>query len=409
MAGERREREGEGRSSRVYAPITEQDVPAVMRLVHHAFASSPESEEQWLRPAGLDNFRGVRESERGQLSSCLLRIPMGQCFGGRSVPMLGIAAVAVGPESRGRGTARHMMGEAMREAREDGFALSALYASTQGLYRQVGYEQAGYRCLTRIMPHRIDVRAREPEVRALTAHDDQAMGACYARYAQAFSGMLDRCPYIWRRVRELREKRYHGFCVADAEGGIEGYLFLLQSRTGTSAEIEIEVSDVAFTTSRAGVRLLGFLADFSTTTKQITLAGGPLHPLLSLMASHHYEIARKEVWMLRVVDVARALTERGYARHVKATIQLNVHDPIVKENDGSWTLHVEHGRGTVKKESAVRPAITCEVRGLAAVYSGLYTASQAGILGWVEGERGALESADAIFGGFGTPWMADFF
>lgn len=394
-------------SERVYGPASEDDVPSLVRLIHHAFASTPDAEEKWIRPSGIDNFRGVRERTHGPLSSCLLRINMGQFFGGRSVPMLGIAAVAVSPESRGRGTARWMMAESMREARDNGFALSSLYASTQGLYRQVGFEQAGHRCTTKLLPHRIDVRTREPEVRPLTAYDDHAMAECYAKYARTFPGMLDRCPYIWRRVREFRDKKFNGFGIQGADGSIEGYVFLLQNRSDSG--IDIDVSDIAFTTARAGRRLLGFLADFSTTTKSIIINGAPLHPILSLMTSHHHEITRSEVWMLRITDLAKALTERGYPRHITATIQLNIHDPIVRENDGSWTLHVEHGRAEVKKEAAMRPAITCEIGALASLYSGFYTATQAALLGWVEGEHGALEAADAIFGGYGSPWMTDFF
>ncbi len=392
-------------SSRAFGPVGEHDVPTLVRLIHHA--STSDSEEKWIRPSGLDNFRGVREGERGALSACLLRIEMGQFFGGQSVPMLGIAAVAVSPESRGHGTARWMMGEAVREARENGFALSALYASTQGLYRQVGFEQAGYRHTVKLLPHRIDVRTREPIVRPLTAYDDQPMAACYATFARAFPGMLDRCPYIWRRVRELRDKKFHGFGIEGGDGTIEGYVFLIQNRTADG--IEIDVSDVAFTSARAGRRLLGFLADFSTTTKEIVLSGGPLHPMLSLMHSHHHTISKGEVWMLRITDLARALALRGYPRHVTGTIQINVHDPTVRENDGSWTLHVEHGRAEVKKEAAMRPAITCGIGALASLYSGFYTATQGALLGWVEGEPGALESADAIFGGGGVPWMGDYF
>jgi predicted acetyltransferase len=393
--------------SRVYVSIQESDVPTLVRLVHHAFATTPEAEEKWIRPSGLENFRGMRESPHGPLAACLLRIPMGQRFGGKTVSMAGIAAVAVAPEQRGRGTARLMMEQAMQEARADGFSLSALYASTQGLYRQAGYEQAGYRCLTKLQPHRIDIRVREPDVRQLTAHDDHAVEECYRRFASSFSGMLERGPYIWRRLREFRDKKYHGFGIDSPDGGLAGYVLLNQSRVPDG--IELDVSDLAFLSPGAGRRLLGFLADFSTTTKDIALPGPPLHPVISLMNSHHHTLGKTEIWMLRITDLPRALAERGYPRQVSATIQLNVHDPVVRENEGSWTLHVEHGRAEVKKEATVRPAISCSVGALASLYSGLYTATQAAVLGWIEGEHAALEAADAIFGGFGTPWMTDFF
>jgi predicted acetyltransferase len=392
----------------VYGPAREADVPALVRLIHHAFASTPEVEAQWIRP-WFENFRCVRDREGAAPSSCLLRIPMGQYFGGKPVSMLGIAGVAVAPEARGKGTARWMMSRAMEEAREDGFALSALYASTQGLYRQVGYEQGGYRCVTKVLPHRIDVRAREPEVRHLTVEDDAKVRECYGRFAPRFSGMLVRGEYCWKRTREFRDKSFHGFGIDGPNGTLDGYVFLVQSRDADPLAIDIQVSDLVFTTATAGRRLLGFLADFSTTTKSIAFAGAPMHPALSLLTSHHDEISKREVWMLRITDLAKALTERGYSRAVTAAIRLNVHDPVVRANDGSWTLSVEHARAAVSREAMARPALTTTINGLAAVYSGMYTATQAAGLGWMEGEKGALEAADAVFGGGGVPWMGDFF
>src|ERR1043166_7061219 len=102
-------------ATRVYGPIGESDVATIVRLYHHAFASTPDAEQKWIRPAGLENFRGVRESEKQHPCACLLRIPMGQYFGGRRVSILGIAGVATAPEARGQGLGKWMMGRAMAE------------------------------------------------------------------------------------------------------------------------------------------------------------------------------------------------------------------------------------------------------------------------------------------------------
>ena len=47
----------------------------------------------WLEAAGLDNIRVLEAS--GTLGAMLIVIPMGQWFGGRSLPMAGIAGVTV--------------------------------------------------------------------------------------------------------------------------------------------------------------------------------------------------------------------------------------------------------------------------------------------------------------------------
>lgn len=396
-----------------YAPFMqwgEPALPALSRLIHHAFASPLDGAAKWLKDdAGLDNIRCVSvAAPHKPPAACLIRIPMGQYFGGRAVPMLGIAGVAVAPESRGKGLARYMMESLIKEAHADDFPLSSLYASTQGLYRQVGYEQGGHRHLMKIAPHRIDTRDTDPPVRPLADRDIAAVHDCYSAFAARFGGMLDRGPYVWNRVRSWREKVYSGFAIDAPGGGLEGYLYLTQVRGTTSGDSEIQLSDFVFLTPRAGRRLLSFLADFATTTLSVQFAGSPLHPALSLLNTHDYTSAGHHIWMLRIVNVETALVQRGYPQHVSAAVQLNIRDPIAKSNDGAWTLSVEHGRATVRKESAVRPAATCSINALAAIYSGLYTASQAVLLGWMEGDPAAIAAIDAVFMS-STPWMPDFF
>src|SRR5262245_8366746 len=113
----------------VYGMMDASDLPAVTRLIVHAFAGTPAGTQAWLKFAGQEHVRVVREDGNREPRACLLRVPMGQYFGGRPVSMLGIAGVAVAPEARGRGLAKRMMQEAVIEAARDGFALSALYPS----------------------------------------------------------------------------------------------------------------------------------------------------------------------------------------------------------------------------------------------------------------------------------------
>lgn len=401
-------------TARGYTVAQELDLPALATSVHFAFGGTIEGSEKWLRGAGLDQSRVVRTRTGGAvgpLVASLLRIPMGQHFGGRTVPMLGIAGVTVMPEARGQGHAKWMMSRLVNEAREDGFPLSTLYASTQGLYRSVGYEQAGHKVVTRIDVQRIDARAEAnaPAIRALGDRDEGAIRDCYAAYSSHFSGTLDRGQYIWSRTRENRDLKYDGFGVFDSANTLVGYVFLNQSRSLGATSGEIAISDIAFSTPAAGRKLLAFLADFGTMFSEATIQGAPLHPLVSLMNSRGFSLESYEAWMLRICDVKKALEARGYPAHAKATAELRVHDDAVPENTGSWTIHVEHGRAEVRKESAMHPALALDIRALAPLYTGLYTARQLRAIGWAEGDNGAVAAADSIFGGFGTPWMCDFF
>ncbi|MCZ7632494.1 MAG: GNAT family N-acetyltransferase [Phycisphaerales bacterium] len=390
------------------APATQPDIDAVVRATSLAFAGAPDATEAWLRAAGLDNVRVLRDA--GRPAASLVRVPMGQFFGGRSVPMLGIAAVAVPPERRGGGgLARRLMIAALREAHADGFALSTLYASTQAFYRQVGYEQAGLLFRTTLPLRTIGVRDRSLPVRPLDAGDERAVRECYNSFASRFNGTLDRGPYCWTRTRELRGDRYAGFGVVapDAPGRLDGYVFFAQRRKPDSGRHDVAVSDIAFTNARAGKRLLGLLADLATVGDDAAFHGPPLHPLLTLMDQQFHTSAFVDVWMLRIVRVREALEARGYPAHADATLTLDVSDDLTPDNAGPWTLRVRDGRASVERATGMR-TLRLSIRGLAAMYAGLYSASQTVALGLAEGDAGALAAADAIFA-TNTPWMSDRF
>lgn len=392
-----------------FGPIADADVPHLARILHHAFASTPESCEKWMRDAGLEHFRAACAAQDGPISASLLRIPMGQFFLGKSVKMLGIAGVGVAPEARGAGIARRMMADALVEAASEGWALSGLYASTQALYRQVGYEQAGYQFRVRIPVHRIDVRPKEPQVRPLTPDHDADVRACYRAFATCFTGPLDRGPYVWKRTRTWRDTVYAGFGVFNGND-LEGYVYLAQ-RPGAHpyGKHDVVVSDIAFTTPRAARRLLGFLADFATMGDDVVLQAGPLHPLMSLMHAHTFTMEKQEYWMLRIVDLPSALSQRGYHPSARGVVQLDIQDEIIHSNRGSWTISVERGHADIKKENQVRPTVRATTQALVPLYSGLYTARQLRLMGWIEGDDAAIDAADGVFMGAGTPWMGDFF
>lgn len=394
------------RNSIAYERVNpETDLAPVTRLLIHAFAGTPEGLQEWLKLAGTENLRVVRSSPGAPPDACLLRIEMGQYFGGRSVRMLGIAGVAVGPEARGRGLARSMMSRAVQEAAADGFALSALYPSTQSLYRQTGYEQAGHRLLVHVPLAAIDVRERGGAIQVLGENDWDEVKAAYRAYAPRFNGMLDRGPYIWSRIPKSRDVVYNGFAVRGPGGAIDGYLFMNQKRR-PDARQEITLSDFAFSTPEAGRRLLGFLADFSTMGDEVIFPAGPSHPALMLLAQQKYRMEFNYYWMLRIVDVRQAFEQRGYAPGISAELHLDIVDDLIPANTGRLVVRVHEGRAAV--EPGGRGDLKADIRGLAPLYTGHLSAIGLAVAGLASGPEAVLRTADSVFGA-GTPWMTDFF
>jgi predicted acetyltransferase len=381
----------------------EKELPELARLVSHAFAGPLEGSSEWLRAAGLQHVRVLHDGGRPVAS--LLRVPMAQYFGQRSVPMMGVAGVAVAPEARGRGHARRIMQSALLEMHEEGWPISCLYASTQSLYRQVGYEQAGHRFMIRIPLSQIDVRERSAAVAPLDDGNAAEVEACYRDFACAQQGWLDRGDYCWKRVREMRGERYHAFGVRSGTR-LDGYAFLTQRRKVESGRHDVILSDVAFRTPSAGRRLLGFFADFATVGDELVFHGGPHHPLLWLLGQQRFTVTLRDYWMTRITDLARALEGRGYASAVSARVHLEVADELIGKNAGRWVLSVESGKGAVQKGGSGE--VRMEARALAALWTGFATPAQLRTLGAIEGTEAALGTLGALFAS-GTPSMPDMF
>jgi predicted acetyltransferase len=112
------------------------------RIMSLSFGSEIEGSQQWItNKVGHDNMRVIRTGST--VVGTGVRVPMGHYFGGNSVPVVGIAGIAVAPHARGHGVARSMMLGLLNEIRDEGVALSSLYPATTYLYRRVGFEQAG--------------------------------------------------------------------------------------------------------------------------------------------------------------------------------------------------------------------------------------------------------------------------
>lgn len=391
-----------------YVPATEADLPAMARMIHHAFGSSEADAEVWLRKRGeLSNLRVVKLG--GEPAACLRMIPMGQYFGGRSVPMTGIAGVATAPERRGQGLAQKMMAACVEEMAEGGVAISTLYPSTRRLYRKVGYEEAGAFCAVRVPVDGLGGGKAELAVRPLGAADEAGVKGVYDQWASGRAGAVARGAYIWNRVREKPGQVYDGFGVFASSGRIEGYVYLHQHRRPEAMKHDVLVSDIAWTTPRAGRTLMSFLAGFGTMGSEVEVLGSPSHPLLSMSPGVERRVTRCELWMVRLTDVRAALTARGYPSGLRASVVLDVHDELIPKNDGVWTLEVENGQGAVRHGGDPAAALRLGVRGLAAMFAGHLRASHAAMMGWAHAERAeTLEAADGVFGG-GEPWTGDFF
>lgn len=365
-------------------------------IVAHAFGLQPDDVARWFTFAGQENVRAFLRD--GVVVGGLLEAPMAQFFGGRSVSMLGVAGVAIAPTERGQGLGARMMVEMLRAARGRGFALSTLYPASVTLYRRAGYERAGARFGFSVDPRHIEV-GREKEMRVTEV--DTASGlpgdlrAFYNRFARVTDGFLDRGPYVWSRVTRPRGMTTKTFAITH-DGMLEGYAVVAHLMTNGGFPTRVHMNDCAAATPRAARAILRFLLEYRSLAETVTWEGGPSELLPNMLPERHIEMKLSDYFMVRIVDPAKALAERGYPAGTRAGVTFELTDESMPENSGEYSL----GGGGAR--------VRLNERAFAAVYTGMTRAHVLAAAGWLEADEDTQALLDAWFAG-PLPTMRDHF
>lgn len=371
-------------------------------LLVWAFGGTLEKARKWTAALGADARVARRD---GRVVAGLGELPMGQWFGGKSLPMLGVAGVTVAPEARERGFARELLTDMLRDARARDFSLSMLYPSTYSLYRALGYEQAGnhYRISVRVedMPR---PQKTALELTRVSPADLEELEATYRAVARQRSGYLDRGAAIWQRKREPDFEPATGF-VARSQHGIEGYVYVKQENTAEPG-VGLTLTDVVTRTPAARDAILRFLANHRTTANKVVFRDSSANAFALGFTEPVLEVGLRTPWMLRFVDVGKALLGRGYPQR-SAEVDLQVDDPILPENSGRYRLRVRDGVAELDySRQAGGARIT--VGGLAALYSGHLSAEELVSAGLLEADAATVERLSVLFAG-PAPACPDYF
>ncbi len=387
-----------------YGPLREGDLAGVLDILSWCFQFAVDDAHNWLQRSGMEHVRVFRES--GAPVACLLQIPMGHWFGGRMVPMIGIAAVGSTPENRGRGAAERLMNATVRELHRRKVPVSTLYPATRALYRRSGYEIAGARYQGSARIGALKVRATEPTVRPATADDTPAIEALYREHAARMNGFLERGSYVWNRIRAPRIGTPPRAYLIEGERGLEGYFYVTHRPSTLPELVDLRVTDQVMTTAAAARRALAFFAHHWTLTDKVFVSTGPADPFAFAFPEESF---KSELWhhfMLRVVDVEQALATRGYAPGLEIEVELEVRDEQIPENTGRYVLEIADGKGSVRRGGG--GGVKLDARGLAPLYTGYLAPAALRVAGLVDGDDRALARAALAFASQ-APWTPDGF
>ncbi|MCY9783885.1 GNAT family N-acetyltransferase [Nocardiopsis sp. EMB25] len=392
-------------------PSDHDEYPEAARVVGEALLAPSTVEENLphLRPlmdeSGYDRVLVALDGDEvvGSVNSFGFEMTMP----GGPRPVAGVTGVGVWPTHRRRGVLSALMRHQLRDLRERGESLAALWASEGAIYGRFGYGAASMEAeLTIARPHTALVpdAPRDP---ALTVH---LLGADAAReqvvevFQRVFPtqvGRFRRSDVWWDRVlRDTPDARGgHGplkvALVTDADGP-QGYaLYRTRPEIGPAGwNSELRVQEMVAATPAARVALYDHVCNRDLIATVVVDNTAVDDPLWTLLADRQRisAVPRTVLWM-RLVDVPAALAERSYAAPVDTVVEIS--DRYAPWNAGRWRIKADGDDAGVEATDAAAD-LSMDVSHLGAAFLGRHTLTAQAAAGVVaEHTPGAADRLDA--------------
>ena len=339
---------------------------------------------------------------------------------GGEVDGAGVTMVGVLPSHRRRGVARTMMTSQLREIRERGEPVAALWASEDAIYRRFGYGPATLQALIDMPRHRATFLDDSPirgTVRLLK--QDEAIEhfpRVYERVRTQTPGTFVRSEDWWRHRILRAPGRDEGgpFFKASLEHDGEPAAYAIyqvqQKWEHGFSSGAVELREVMAATPQGHLDIWKFLfgVDLVEYVRSSSFFLPSDHPLQLMLAEPRYLrfMLSNGLWV-RLVDVPAALEARTYARDGRATLEID--DPLFEANAGTWRLEVEGGRAAVTRASG-HADVRLGIADLGSVYLGQFTFAHLAAAGRIEvRDAAALARADDMWRTTSAPWCPEIF
>ncbi|WP_406080210.1 enhanced intracellular survival protein Eis [Micromonospora sp. NBC_00858] len=388
--------------------LTADDLADAWELGRFAFGSDPQRPPHATEAVpGLTRYGAFDDA--GRLVGKAVDLHHDQWWSGRAVPAADVGGVAVAPEARGRGVARAMLSALLRGAHERGAAISALYPTVVAPYRACGWEVAGVLRVVNLptvsLPrHRPDPRFT---IRAGTPADLPAVAALYERVTRHRNGPLSRRGQLFDFFAAGGGLPGDGLTLVEDAGDLVGYASWERGR-GYGADSVLTVDEALASTAEAARELVGVLGSWASvapTLRLCPLDGDAVSAHLPLESAREHE---RNLWMHRPVDVARAVSARGWPTHVRGIVDFALDDDLADWNTGTWRLTVADGAAELTRISG-EADLRLTVRGFALLYAGAAHARSVAQAGLLRYSTGTDPAALDLLGAGGPAQLLDYF
>ncbi|MFN3190227.1 MAG: enhanced intracellular survival protein Eis [Aureliella sp.] len=371
--------------------------------------------QTYIRRVGPDNFRLAWSGDK--LAGGLAFYRCGQWYGGNSIPTAAVSGVGIEPAFRGAGACKALLIQTLRELADEGVPMASLFASTQRLYRSVGFEQSGVRIeysmpmaslamgqeRTRACRELQVTRELEPKLEPLTQLSD-ARG-------RITNGNLERTTGLWERIKTPIGGGKSCTYFFGNPSNPEGYITLWMRDRSSGHPAPLIASDWVAITPAALDRMIALITDHNSMCDRFEWSGGVGDPLLFRAAEQRFDVGGQLMTLNRILDVKAALETRGYPPSFEGELHLDISDPIIKKNSGKWILRVQDGCGSV--EPGGNGFLRASIDALVPMFTSYRSATQLHQLGKIEvgpadNTDAPLSMADLAFSG-PAPWTSEIF
>ncbi len=390
--------------------VAPDDLDAYIRSTRRVFGDPMDAESVRLEASFVERGKSRARAayDRGEIVGTTTCHYFDMNVPGGRFALAGVSDVTTRATHRRRGVMSRLMRRTLDDAKEEGQALAALWASESNIYGRFGFGMAMLQedwtierkdtAFSLEDEPRGGIRFVEPGEAA------RAFAGAYDRVCQMRPGMIERGDLLWEialldtaEFREGASEFYHA--VYESGGGVEGYL--LYRLDGRGRQLRVRELVAATEPAYSALWRFCFGIDLMNTFRA---ENQPMDAPLPWMLAAPRQLRRstgEEFW-LRIVDAEAALTGRSYAAEDRLSFQLS--DPLCPWNDG--VVELEGGpEGATCRRPAREGELVMSIADLGAAYLGAVSFSTLAYAGRVE-ERteGALRRADAMFATEMKPW-----